>query len=370
MTRQERVGVLTFLFVQLFALSAVHAQSKVDSAAAGTPIYKLRADFVVPESPAFKLLSIAETSILRPGSVRELALSASGFAGSDGSFSVPTQLGIEAAPFLLLQGRELNRGDYDKSKRLYRTRISVASKISEKTRRPVGAAFGIRGTIVDHADVRLDDTLAVRVLENLKAQQVVYVAAATRINPRRRADTASYDIPLSPDEQEEVDRLDKALGQIIATRQEEQWNATSLEVAAAASGFSKDVEGASIRLQEAGAWMTWSLRAGQHGQFLLGAHAASRRDSVSDDMSGLIGASSRLYFGTHGYKAFIEADFGAERNQKYAPWFLNSGGELRLANSIWAEFSAGVSQTAQEKKGQFVARFKLHTALPTAISAK
>lgn len=247
------------------------------------PIYKLRADFVVPEGPAFKLVSVDQASILRPSSIRELSLSAAGFTGNNGVIAPPTQLGIEAAPFLLLKGRELTRK----------------------------VAIGIRGTLLDRADVRLDDTLAQRVLENLRTQHAIYTAAATRTNPFNSPNTSTYEIPVSPQEQARVDSLDRALGKIIAQREEEQWNATALDFAAAASGASPDAEGKAIRFQAASAWTTWALRAGQHGQFLLGARAASRRDSATDNLRRSVSASTRLYFGTHAYKAFIEAELGA-----------------------------------------------------------
>ena len=80
---------------QLSGIFAAGAQSKppsppTDAIVQDAPIYKMRADFAVPEGPAFKLVGIDETSILRPSSVRELDLSASGFTGDNGSITLPT----------------------------------------------------------------------------------------------------------------------------------------------------------------------------------------------------------------------------------------------------------------------------------------
>jgi hypothetical protein len=244
----------------------------------------------------------------------------------------------------------------------------VASRLSKQSRRPTALALGLRGTLLDKADVRLDDTLAMRVLANLREQHRIYDSAATACNPFACPDTSSHEILLSAIERAVIDGLDRALGQIIAQRQEEQWNATAIDFALAAAALSPEVEGSSMRFHAASAWITWARRAGDHGQFLLGGRAASERDSTTDEMRSSAHASSRLYLGTHAYKVFVEAQVGAEKDQKYTPWFFNSGGELRLTNSLWAEFSAGINQTAVEKRGKFVTRFKLHTAVPKAIS--
>ena len=148
-----------------------------------TPIYKLRADFAVPEGPAFKLVAIDPSAIVRPSSVRELSFSVSDFTQEDGSFSLPTQLGFEAAPFLLVQGRDLTRSQYERRAWLYRTRVSIATKLSEASLSPTALGVGIRASLIDDADVRLDDVLAQRVVANLREQHEIYVRAATSVNP-------------------------------------------------------------------------------------------------------------------------------------------------------------------------------------------
>jgi hypothetical protein len=362
-------AVAIILSVSVRDLAAQPNSPATDSAAkAQTPIYKLRADFVVPEGPAFTLVAVDPSAIVRPSSVRELSLSLSDFTSDDGSIAIPTQFGVEAAPFLLAQGRDLTRRQYEQKAWLYRTRVSVATKLSETTRRPTALGVGIRASIIDDSDVRLDDVLAQRVIANLKEQQKIYVAAAgagpNPVNPFNNPAPMSHEIQLSATQQATVDSLDKQLGKIVAERAEEQWNATILELAVGGSALSRDEDSGPVRLHSAAAWLTLGLRAGPHGQFLLGARASTARDSVTDDQRGSAAASSRLYFGTHAYKAFVEAQVGVEKDQTYTPWFLNSGGEVRFTNSLWSEFTAGIEQTAQKERGKFIARFKLHTALP------
>ena len=329
-----------------------------------TPIYKLRADFVVPEGPAFKLVAIDPSAIVRPSSVRELSFSVSDFTQDDGSFSLPTQLGFEAAPFLLVQGRDLTRSQYERRAWLYRTRVSIATKLADATLNPTALGVGIRASLIDDADVRLDDVLAERVIENLRAQHTIYTRAATARYPLDNPPANQYEITLSASDQARVDSLDKALGRIVANREEEVWNRNILELAVAGAALSQDESSGPVRFHSASAWLTWGLRAGAHGQFLIGARGGTARDSVTDKQRGAASASSRLYFGTHAYKAFVEGQVGVEKDQAYTPWFLNSGGEVRVTNSFWSEFTAGIEQTAQRERGKFIARFKLHTALP------
>lgn len=357
------VACITSALTREAAAQAGQPASKQEEVQA-TPIYKLRADFVVPEGPAFKLVAIDPSAIVRPSSVRELSFSVSDFTKEDGSFSLPTQLGFEAAPFLLAQGRDLTRSQYERRAWLYRTRVSIATKLSETTLNPTALGVGIRASLIDDADVRLDDVLAERVIANLREQHEIYVRAATSVNPLDHPPANPYEITLSASDQAKVDSLDKALGRIVANRQEEVWNKNILELAVAGSALSSESDGGPVRIHSAAAWLTWGLRVGSHGQFLLGARGGTARDSITDDQRGSASASSRLYFGTHAYKAFVEAQVGVEKDQLYTPWYLNSGGEVRVTNSFWSEFTAGVEQTTQRKSGKFIARFKLHTALP------
>lgn len=349
------------------AVKAREARQVADA----TPIYELRADFTVPEGPAFKLVELDESAILRPTSVRELAMSVADFTGEDGNISLPSAIGLEAAPWLLAQGRDLTRKTYKDRQLLYRFRVSVAAKLDPDTRQPTALAIGFRETFLDDADVRLDDTLEQRVIANLLQQHKVYAAAATSTNPfpqlEAGADTfePSHDIPLSPDQQAEVDRLDRELVQAIKQRQEETWNKRRLELALGFSGQSNDESGGGLRSQAGQVWIAFGQPLGAHAQWLLGGRFSSTRDTTGDIRTGAA-ASTRLYVGTQDYKGFVEVQAGYEQDQQYTPWFLNSGGEVRVTNSVWAQLSSGVEQAAETRRGRLTTRLSLRTALPRA----
>src|SRR5688572_1826337 len=141
-------------------------------------LFKMRADFTVPESPAFKLVDIDESAILRPASVRELALAFSSFTDStDGGFRLPKSIGIEVAPWLAAKSRTLTRGKYGNPKWtwLYRLRVSGAVHTSEGARRPHEIAGGLRFTFLDDGDSRLDTVLKNRILAILPRIADVHV---------------------------------------------------------------------------------------------------------------------------------------------------------------------------------------------------
>jgi hypothetical protein len=366
------IGGAVTVAVSAMVVSSAGAQDPVspaaDSAAQAadtTPIYRLRADFTVPEGPAFKLVEIDESAILRPTSVRELAMSVADFTGGDGSFSLPSAIGLEAAPWLLARSRDLTRRQYHDAQPLYRFRVSIAAKLAEDTRQPTAIAVGIRETFIDHGDVRLDRVLEARIVENLLKQHQIHTRAATRVNPFGGGVESGSEVALSAEEQAEVDLLDRELARIIEQRQEETWNETRLEAALAFSGQSADESEGGLRSHAGRAWIAYGHRLGAHAQWLLGGRLSSARDTAGDFRTAAA-ASTRLYVGTQDYKGFVEAQAGYEEDQQYAPWFFNSGGEARVSNSVWAQLSAGVEQTAQIRRGRLTTRFSLRTALPRA----
>jgi hypothetical protein len=130
-------------------------------------------DFAVPESPAFQLITLNPSTILRPTTVKELGMAASNFTGDGVSFSIPKELGVEFAPFSLIWAKkdsDLATGPKSSIKCvpaslapfLYRLRMSVAAKrdtSKDATEgQPSQIAFGLRLNFIDHADSRTNST--------------------------------------------------------------------------------------------------------------------------------------------------------------------------------------------------------------------
>jgi hypothetical protein len=360
------VGALAILLAGMLA-SVQGAVQPTRADVETVPIFKMRADFTVPESPAFKLVDLDESVILRPASVRELALAVSRFTDSaGGGFRLPGNVGIEVAPFLLAKSRTLTRAAYREDAWLYRARVSGAVHSSEGASRPREIAIGLRFTIRDDADPRLDTALVDKVLGILKAIAPIHQRAFRRClgeNPQDPGKCGPV-VPLNADEEEQIAAQEKQISAVSDRRAQELWNASSIHVAVALSGRSADTLGNGLRSQVLAAWAAASFKAGRSGQLLVGARAGWDRDTSTDERVSRVEASIRFYLGTAHYRGFIEGQIGSEQDQEFIPWFANSGAEFRVSNSVWATGSAGYQRGSRSEKPRLARRFSLRTALP------
>lgn len=341
-----------------------HAQP-APSAVDTVDVFKLRADFTVPESPAFKLVDIDESAILRPASVRELALAFSSFTDSaDGGFRLPKSIGIEVAPWLAAKSRTLKRPDYADRAWLYRFRVSGAVHTSEGARRPHEIAGGLRFTFLDEADVRLDTVLEQRILAIAQRLADVHTGAVTRCVRTRPPAECRGVIALNAEEQAEAAAIEKQITAASDQRAQEVWNARSLHLAVALSGKAADTLGNGLRSNVLSAWASFALPISRGTQLLLGARGGWARDTASGERRNRVDGSARFYVGGGHYRGFVEVQVGAEEDQDFAPWFVNSGAELRLSNSVWAQGSAGYERGTQADRPRLATRFALRGALP------
>ena len=115
-----------------------------------------RMNYSVPDAPAFKLLDTDPSNVLKPTSVRELAIGLSDFLRSDNSIVLPQSFAVEFSPGLLIGGKTLTLAGYRKHPALYRTRLSIATNRPEDAAAATTVAFGIRVTQIDQSDLRTD----------------------------------------------------------------------------------------------------------------------------------------------------------------------------------------------------------------------
>ncbi len=119
----------TWFAIAALALSvAAGANAQIVRATGLSPFVKdYKIDFAIPDAPAFKLLEVDQSAILRPQTVRDLAVVLDGFRGEGNAFVVPRQLGVEFSPGLLIGGGQLHLTDYAARKALYALRLSGAT---------------------------------------------------------------------------------------------------------------------------------------------------------------------------------------------------------------------------------------------------
>ena len=164
---------LTVLSFALWLLSTSHAVAQdvpqtttVAPPAAPTPntqqptVTAAELDVSVPESPAFTVLGVSPQEVPRPATPRAFATALISAVGRDGD--VQRGLAIDTAPYLLAFGNDLTLNEYRESRVrqvLAGTTLSVATTAEEGDDADQRVAVGLRVTLFDRGDPRLDDEL-------------------------------------------------------------------------------------------------------------------------------------------------------------------------------------------------------------------
>ena len=328
-----------------------HAQIVRDSGL--SPFAKdYKVDFAIPDAPAFKLLQVDESAILRPQTVRDLTLAVDGFRGNNNAFVVPKQFGIEVSPGLLIGAAQLKLSDYNAKKFLYATRFSGATGRDSLNRGQIAA--GVRFSLVDEEDMRSKgangtDTAVTRLTERMRD---IYVTARLRTRP-------PAPFVLTEDEKNALNALADSIKGYWA---DHYWNARSVEFAFAGRALTTDTLGHNPKMDEIAGWITYANGLRGWGQFLFGAKVGSARESTgSFHASNTLAA--RLYIGSNALKTFVEGQ-EASSSTTQAKWLVNSGVEIKIPGVGWINASAGYASAVNGGEPRVISSFKFKTGVP------
>lgn len=354
MTRTTRIRAFACC-ATILAGSAHVGNAQIATASGLSPFAKdYKVDFAIPDSPAFKLLQVEESAILRPQTVRDLSLAFQGFTGNSFAFVIPKQLGIEVSPGLLIDGSKLRLQDYQARRFLYATRLSGATGRDTLNRGQLSA--GVRFSLVDEQDLRRrgaagSDTLITRITGSMVK---VYVAARERVGP-----TAS--LVLNSDEKTALKALSDSIKQYWS---DTYWNAKSIEFALAARALAADSLGRNPKMDELAGWLTYADGVSDWGQLLLGAKFGSARDAAGAFNTSNTFAA-RFYVGSNALKGFVEGQ-QASGGSTGSQWLVNSGVELRIPSVGWINASAGYTSAPSGEKPRMISSFKFKAGVPGA----
>ncbi|HYW11916.1 MAG TPA: hypothetical protein VE871_08165 [Longimicrobium sp.] len=341
--RRRLAAILLFA-----AMPGAAAAQRPDSLA-----QQFEVDFAIPDAPALELLQAQASGVLRPTTVRALTAGLSDlFQGEGGGLQVPNAFAIEAAPFLLARGHRLTLPQYRANPALYRTRVSAAARRHEDTGNLTGIALGLRLTLADDADLRMNPAYIDSATVLSAAINEIYV------NARIRAGRPPAPVVLTAAEQDSVRRLIEPFRTRWA---QTRWNANVFDLAAGLMA-SADSLGNDLEVGQLAAWGTWGRGWADWGQLLVGGRGTFGHDLPGDDraLGGSLGA--RFYAGTNAYKVFLEGQGSAGMDDRPG-WRLHTGGEARLYNRLWATFSAAVDW-AGSGDGRLSGRFSIQGAAP------
>jgi hypothetical protein len=296
-----------------------------------------RLNFAVPDAPAFTVLNYTPSIIIRPTSVKEVALAISDFINGGGV--LPRNVAAEFSPGMLIGGRSLTIRQYNANPFWYRTRISAATRTYDDNTGRIQAALGVRFTFTDDADPRTDRPF----IENLSR-------LATDINravARKVQETPPDGSGPIPEGVVDVEALEQEVEVMRTQQREERWNANIWEFAAAARFGSRDSLARNSAAEKYQGWIAGSFRVEQWGQFIFNASGSVERAANFKMDSTAFAMSARFYFGSNDMKVFGEGQITALEKSP-ALYLFNVGGELNAISSFWLEFAAGFEKRGAE----------------------
>jgi len=309
------IKFVTAFIVSLVCITTCCAQSHRDFILGN-------ANYAVPNPAALQILQSDPEQLLRPSTVRSLALSiGEDFnASSTGNNSVAA-FGGEFAP--LLCGETLS--DYLSGRWhrvLVRMRISGAFSVDQNNQ--THGAIGIRMMFHDDADLRADSSFA-----------------------RRLASS---------------DQSPTAIDSIRTSMKQQLWNRTVAEGAAAIAVGHELNNSGPLAAERYALWFSGAVpTCGNTGQLAFGISGLLERDALFS-MTTKIGAlSARYYHGSYSSKLFAEGRWTAT-SASSPNIFSGIGGEINITNGFWIDGVAGATlMRAASPEWQFQLTLKYAT---------
>lgn len=343
------------LLASIVTLAAGMAQSAAAQGMADSTIQKFFADYAVPDAPALTLLGTDESNLVRPATVRELAISLAEFTGENG-LQLPKAVAVEFSPGMLFFGRRLTLKQYQKSAALYRLRISLATRRQTDDGPQSSLAVGLRTSLSDDADPRTSKVFraaAARIFTRVAAieDSAADAAESGGINARPT---------LTPAQQGEIENLTREYELLGESLADDTWNKKVFDVAI---GFlaNADTAGNNIEAQQYAAWATYGSPIGGWGQLLIGVKMSSDRDSVSGDFGTVISGAGRFYGGSNQRKVYLDVQ-ASKASFDDTQFALTGGAEMRILKGMWASLSVANEWGGEGPDGRLRARFGFKTA--------
>ena len=322
--------------------------------ATGKPVKLVTLDLAVPDSPALTLLGLSAEKVARPGTPRDLATTA--LNGVDRRGNLQSGLAVDFAPLFLFGGNAITYDEYRDgwaTRLLGRTQVSVATaKGSGEADKAVRAAVGVRATLWDAGDPRLDAGL-------------IACLDAIRVTPPREAllDQEAIDAWVARATAERRPLVEQCHNQFKVRR----WNASSVAVGIAPEWNSPtggwgafDSGGASVwtsvaialtRTEQfetpAGTSVPVERPLGQlvvQGRYRADELVPDRRQRGTYFDKNSAGLAARLMLGSANRTLVVEGELAREMpdgGDATSVMELSIGGQVRLAPDVWLSLAVG-----------------------------
>ena len=366
MSRRTAIACTLLLMLVLgTAVPPLAASDEQQGKPGSTPVKLIALDLAVPDSPAFAILGLSPETVVRPSSPRDLATTL--LNGVDRRGNLQSGLALDVAPLFLFAGRTLTYADYKASRGTQvfgRTQVSLATaKGTSEGDKAMRVAFGLRTTLWDAGDPRLDDGL-VACLDAIPPPEPPKVVLMTQ---------AARDAWIAKATAERRPAVEGCHNAFKARR----WNASSFAVGIAPSWQSATGSSTDLTYGGAAAWASLALGLsrrtavdGESGVRLLGQVIIQGRyrdkELVPDknvrgtffEQSGSA-VAARLLVGAADRAGVVEAEFARqspEVGDSTTSFKMSVGGQIKLTTDTWVSVSVGGTRggPANEQRGGFV----------------
>ena len=324
---------------------------------------KARADFAIPDAPAFKVLDTIPEAILRPSTAREVGIVISNLLTS--TSTLPKGFALEVTPYLLFAGRSLS--GYLSNPFLYRLKISAGLLDNQDGSKDFG--WGVRLTIVNKSDLRTDRTLLDSILhvghefdhlgdiaDGILNDFDLFGTNPAEYNRRKQPivdslkDEQRKAMLLEPDtSQTAAEYFDQRVVGLRERAKERNWNKELVEMALAGKSTSSDSLAKNLMATTYTVWGVVALPLdSQTTQLVGGINGSFEKNQDQVIVGSDFSLGSRFYAGNNSYKGFAEIDWQLVRDQQ--PFYtLKLGGELNIMNGIWVDCTIGYQKRSGDE---------------------
>lgn len=316
---------------------------------------KARIDYAVPDAPAFKILQTDPSSVSRPISTREVAITISNLLQGA---KIPDNYALEISPGLIFSN---SLPDYQKNPFWYRARISFATKTLDNSKRQLGA--GIRVTLVDNTDLRMDKSLQTELIklgqksDELKSESITELLS-------EGVDIENPDFEKLLNEKLEKKGFEKISKEIEKQRdiyKKKKWNESIVEIGFAVSATSQDSVFENLSAESYRWWLSGAFPLGEDGQFITGLNGGITKNNNGELKNTESNFGLRAYYGTNYHKLFLDGTLRTASS--FTPMIsFNIGYEFNLSNGLWADLLIGI---IKKESNKFVSTSSLNLRLAT-----
>lgn len=320
-------------------------------------------NYAVPESPAFKILGVSPSNILRPATTRDIAISVGNYVATSGA-TIPTNLSVAISPSIF--NPKIPLDTYKKNKYWYNSSLSIGTK--QNANKSYALAFGLSFKVIDNADLRSNDAfinfintqgpLINASFTDAAKEEAFKMASSWQMTPHDALVEVykSYNDTTDPNHKSVLQDITNSMttksvngAKLISNYRDSiknvLWNATILEIGVAGLLNAKDslIKDISTPPQY-GLWATYGHSLTSKGQILIGLNAQSTIDSLTNKSVANFNAGFRLYFGKSDFKGFIQGE-GKYMDHELPAYDAAVGIETTFFGGLWLDFGLGIKKS-------------------------